>query len=129
MKFNFPLSMMEVPVRLAVRADGFLNPKDYVLKLQFPGVDSTRGTAEDLKLYFSDALGALYLYNEGQREGQTGHTKFFQLPNGVFSMTVEVEQWSKREDVAKIERVDLQIQAPWSGLNRLTQIGIASNDS
>lgn len=116
-------------MRLAVRADGFLNPKDYVLKLQFPGVDSTRETAEDLRLHFSGALGALYLYNQGQREGQTGHTKFFRLPKGAFSMTVEVEQWSKREDVAKIERVDLQIQAPWSGLNRLTQVGIASNDS
>lgn len=129
MKFNFPLSMTDVPARLAVRADGPLNPKDYVLKLQFPGVDSTRETAEDLELHFSDALGALYLYNRGQEEGQIGHTKFFQLPNGVFGMTVEVEQWSKREDVAKIERVDLQIQAPWSGLNKLTQIGIASNDS
>lgn len=129
MKVTFPLTITDTSARLAITADGPLDPKDYVLKLRFPGVDSTREVAQELRLYFSDGLGALYLYNHSQRESQTGHTKFFRLPPGVDSLTVEVERWSKKRTIAQIERLDLQVQAPWSRMNKITQIGIATYGS
>lgn len=121
--------MTDVSARLAVHANAPLRSKDYVLKLRFSGLDSNREVAEELDLHFSDGLGALYLYNPEQKEGQTGHTKFFHLPHGVDGLTVEIERWLKREGLGEIIRVDLQFLAPWSALNRVTQIGIATNGS
>lgn len=129
MKTSFPLTITDASARLAISADGPLAPKDYVLKLQFSGVESTREVAQELGLYFSDGLGALYLYNHGQGEGRTGHTKFFELPQGVDSLTVEVMRWAKSGEVAQIKGINLQIQAPWSKMNKLTQIGAMANVS
>lgn len=127
MRVSFPLSVTDASARLAIRANGPLSPKDYVFKIQFPGVDSTRDVARDLKLFFSEGLASLYLYNNGQKEMQIGHTKFFHLPAGVESMTVEVQRWAKEGEVARIERVDLQVKAPWERLGKLTQIGMPAN--
>ena len=129
MKVDFPLTLTDVPARFAVRADGSLIPKDYVLKISFPGVPSTRELAKDLKLHFSDSLGTFYVYNRGQDAERTGYTKFFHLPKGVDKVTVEVSRWAKKREVSEIKGVDLQIQAPWSTMNKLTQIGVTTNAS
>lgn len=128
MQVDFPLTLTDVPARFAIRADGSLDPKDYVLKISFAGVDMTRELAKELKLHFSHALDAIYLYNRGQNAGQTGFTSFFHLPNGATKMTVEVVRWAKKAEVAQINGVDLQIQAPWSKMNKLTQMGVTRND-
>ncbi|GAA3522146.1 hypothetical protein GCM10022417_17000 [Corynebacterium pilbarense] len=129
MQVEFPLTLTAVPARLAIRADGSLVPKDYVFKINFLGVDSTREIAKELKLHFSLALNSLYVYNRAQNGGQTGFTSFFHLPNGATKLTVEVMRWAKKREVAQIECVDLQIQAPWSTMNKLTQIGVTTNVS
>ncbi|OHF36705.1 hypothetical protein [Corynebacterium sp. HMSC074A01] len=127
MQVKFPLPITDVPARLAVRADGVLNSKDYVLKFRFPGVDSTRELAEEVKLHFSEGLGALFLYNSEQDVGQVGYTNYFHLPDGVESLTIEIVRWSKREELANIQGVDLQIRTPSPVFNKLTQIGFTAN--
>ncbi|MCG7290050.1 MULTISPECIES: hypothetical protein [unclassified Corynebacterium] len=128
MQVEFPLTLTEVPARFAIRADGSLDPKDYVLKVSFAGVDMTRDLAKELNLHFSHALDAIYLYNRGQSVGRTGFTSFFHLPDGATKLTVEVLRWAKKAEVAHINGIDLQIQAPWSKMNKLTQIGVTIND-
>lgn len=129
MQVDFPLTLTDMPARFAIHADGSLIQKDYVLKISFAGVDMTRELAKELKLHFSVALDAFYLYNRGQNDGQVGYTSYFHLPDGATSMTVEVVRWAKNREVAKIEGLDLQIQAPWAHMNNLTQIGITANGS
>ncbi|MGV0379127.1 hypothetical protein [Corynebacterium lehmanniae] len=128
MQIDFPLTVTDVPARFAIRADGSLIPKDYVLKISFSGVDMTREMAKELKLHFSLALDAVYLYNRGQDAGQTGYTSYFHLPEQASDLTVEVMRWAKKREVARVESVDLQIQAPWSKMSKLTQIGVTRND-
>ena len=69
------------------------------------------------------------MYNRGQDAERTGYTKFFHLPKGVDKVTVEVSRWAKKREVSEIKGVDLQIQAPWSTMNKLTQIGVTTNAS
>ena len=95
MQVVFPLTLTDVPARFAIRADGTLNPKDYVLKISFSGVDMTRELAKELKLHYSRALDAIYIYNRGQNAGQTGYTSYFSLPDGATNLTVEAMRWAK----------------------------------
>lgn len=129
MQVVFPLTLTDVPARFAIRADGTLNPKDYVLKISFSGVDMTRELAKELKLHYSRALDAIYIYNRGQNAGQTGYTSYFSLPDGATNLTVEAMRWAKSGEVAHIKCIDLHIQAPWSNMNKLTQIGAMPNVS
>lgn len=126
---DFPLTLTDVPARFAIRADGSLIPKDYVLKISFTGVNTTRELAKELKLHFSLALEALYLYNRDQNDGQTGYTSYFRIPDGATNLSVEALRWAKKREVAQIKSVDLQIKAPWSKMNKLTQLGVTANDS
>lgn len=127
MQVVFPLTLTDVPARFAIRADGSLNPKDYVLKISFSGVDMTRDLAKELKLHFSRALDAIYIYNRGQNAEHTGYTSYFYLPEGATSLTVEAMRWAKSGEIAQIQGIDLQIQAPWSKMNKLTQMGAVTN--
>lgn len=126
MKLSFPLLLTGVPARLALHSRAPLNFRDYVLKINFPGIEANRELAETLKLPYSDGLASLFLYNLEQ-DGGIVHSDFFRLPRGAQSMDIEIVEWGRKGEPILINGVDLQVEAPWSRFNRLTQIGVVTN--
>ena len=127
MKVSFPLCISDAPARLALKSPSPLEYKDYLLKFTFVGTESSQAAAEDLNLSYSPGLAALFLYSPGQLEGGVVHTRYFRLPEYAESLSVEVIPWGKKNEPMLINGVNLQIQAPWSKYNHLTQIGVVAN--
>lgn len=129
MKFGFPLSIVDAPARLALQSSSPLEYKDYLLKLRFVGVDNTPELAETLGLSFSPGLKSLFLYSPGILDEGIIHTRYFRLPENAERLVLEVIPWGKKNEPNAIDGVNLQTQAPWSGLNCLTQIGVVADEN
>lgn len=127
MRIGFELPFAGVPARLALFGDGAFEYKDYIIKFQFPGVSPSVEVASDLGLSFSPGLRSLFLYSPGSGTSTPSTTKFFPLPEGADRFSVLIQPWSKRDSCPNIDRVDLQIQAPWSSNNCLTVVGAEPN--
>jgi len=100
-----------------------MNLRDYVFKLDFPGVDPTPENAELYRTSFSESLNSLFIYSP-QQVGEVCRTSFFQLPASAGTLTVHAVPWHVKSGGAQIKSVDLQIQAPWKGLGKLTLKGV-----
>ena len=126
MKISFPLMVTGVQARLALHSKVSLKFRDYVLKINFPGIEANLGVAESLKLPYSEGLDSFFFYNPNQN-GATSVTSFFRLPEGAQSLDIEVIEWARKGEPILIGGMDLQVEAPWVRFNRLTQIGVLTN--
>ena len=124
MKLRFPLPIDDCPARLALRSNGALNAKDYVLKVVFPGLDLPKEEASELNLSYSDSFKSAFIYNAEQSKGEAGNTSYFRIPEGATSLEVAVERWQKSAEVATVETIRLNLVAPWEKYNHLTITGV-----
>lgn len=127
MKVRFSLPVDGCSARFAVKSNGPLNEKDYVLKVAFPGVDMSRSEAIESHLYYSDSFESAFLYTPELSEGESGYTPYFRVPEGATTLALEVEQWQKSIEVAAVQTIRLNMVAPWREFNRLTINGVEAD--